>query len=638
MSGKLRLPGKMFAGMTPTRLVRFKPWPVALFLIAVAVLSSPGAAWASADGGGSRLISAIGISIMAATALAFLAYLTKQPLLLAYLAAGAAIGPQFGFGWVSSQADIKIITEIGLILLLFMIGLELNLNKLKESGESLMATGIFQFVLCAAMGFGFFMLLGFTIGEPFEYRIFGVKVLGGQYDLLYLAVCLALSSTTIVVKLLYEKFELGTLAGRLTLGVLVFQDIWAIVVLSLQSSLANPQILGILQDFCEAALLIVISLVLSKYVLGYIFRKIARLPELMLVASLGWCFLICGLAGFFGLSLEMGALIAGVAISTFPYNLDIISKIVNIRDFFITLFFVALGMEIPNPLDNLGMFLVAGAAALFLIASRFLSVYPILYLLKNGNRVSLLTSINLSQLSEFALVITAIGLKSQHIVPDIQTIIIFVFVITSISSTYMIKYNQQLQAFLSKVLARVGFKDLKSAAGGRAGRAPPKDIALLGFFRVASAFIREIEDAAVDLKDKIVVVDFNPQVLRRLPRHGIKVVYGDISNPETLHHAGIGEAKIVISTISDEILVGTNNLRLIDQMKKIAPEARIIVTAESPSRALELYNAGADYVYLPNQLAAQHLLTVVERLLRGEQVVLKEAEMARLIERDEVMG
>ena len=122
-----------------------------------------------------------------------------------------------------------------------------------------------------------------------------------------------------------------------------------------------------------------------------------------------------------------------------------------------------------------------------------------------------------------------------------------------------------------------------------------------------------------------------------MPLHGVKVVYGDISNPETLHHAGIEEAKIVISTISDEILVGTNNLRLIDQIKKIAPQARIIVTAESPSRAVALYHAGADYVYLPNQLAAQHLLTVVERLLRGEEVVLKDEEMERLCGRDEVI-
>jgi Kef-type K+ transport system membrane component KefB len=636
MVTRLHLSEKMTAVLTPVRLAGFQGLPVGLFLLAVGVLVTPETAWASGDGGGKGLITAIGVSIIAATVLAYLAYLTRQPLLLAYLAAGAAIGPQFGFGWVSSQADVKTITEIGLILLLFMIGLELNLKKLKESGESLLATGIFQFILCAAMGLCFFMLLGFTIGEPFEYRIFGVKVLGGQYDLLYLAICLALSSTAIVVKLLYEKFELGTLAGRLTVGVLVFQDIWAIVVLSIQNSLGNPQILAILVQFGEAVLLIAISMALSKYFLGYLFRKIARLPELMLVASLGWCFLICGLAGYFGLSLEMGALIAGVAISTFPYNLDIIAKIVSIRDFFITLFFVALGMEIPNPLNNPGMFLVAGAAALFLIASRFLSVYPILYLLKNGNRVSLLTAINLSQLSEFALVISAIGLKSGHIVPDIQAIIIFVFVITSISSTYMIKYNQQLQGVLSKIMEHIGFKDLKSTVADEPA-APPKEIALLGFFRVASAFIREIEEAEVKLKDKIVVVDFNPQVLRRLPRHGIKVVYGDVSNPETLQHAGIDEAKIVISTISDELLVGTDNLKLIDQLQKIAPEARIIVTAENPSRALALYNAGADYVYLPNELAAQHLLTVVERLLRGKPAVLKEEELERLMERDEVI-
>ena len=434
-----------------------------------------------------------------------------------------------------------------------------------------------------------------------------------------------------------RNIELDTLAGRLTLGVLVFQDIWAIVVLSFQSSLKNPQILGLLRDFCEGGLLIVISLVLSKYVLGYIFRKIAQLPELVLVASLGWCFLICGLANYLDLSLEMGALIAGVAISTFPYNLDIIAKIVSIRDFFITLFFVALGMAIPNPMANLGMFKVAGVAALFLVASRFLSVYPVLYFLKNGNRVSLLTSINLSQLSEFALVITVIGVKEGHIVPDIQTIITYVFVITSVLSTYMIKYNQPLQAFLSRGLPYIGFKDLKSAPADQAEE-PGKDIAILGFFRVASALMQEIEAAEVDIKDKIVVVDLNPEVLKNLPRHGVKVVYGDVSNPETLHHVGIDSAKIIISTLPDEILVGTNNLRLIDQLKKLAPEARIIATAESPSRALALYRAGADYVYLPNQLAGQHLLTVVERLLRGEEAVLKEEEMARLAGRDEVIG
>jgi len=328
-----------------------KGWLVGGWL--AVVLLTPDLAWAAAGKGG-HLISAIGVSIVAATILAYLGHLFKQPLLLAYIAAGAAIGPHFGLGLVGSMDDIVTIAEIGLVLLLFMIGLELDLKKIKEAGKAVIVTGTCQFALCALMGLGFFMLLGFTIGPPYEYRIFGVKVLGGEYDLLYLAVCISLSSTAIVVKLLYEKFELDTLAGRITLGVLVFQDIWAIVIMSVQPSLTNPNLLNLLYNFAEAALLIIISLLLSKYLLGYLFRKIAKLPELVLVASLAWCFLISGLANYFDLSLEMGALVAGVAMSTFPYNLDIIAKIVSIRDFFITLFFVGLGMTIPNPLMNLG--------------------------------------------------------------------------------------------------------------------------------------------------------------------------------------------------------------------------------------------------------------------------------------------
>jgi Trk K+ transport system NAD-binding subunit len=227
-------------------------------------------------------------------------------------------------------------------------------------------------------------------------------------------------------------------------------------------------------------------------------------------------------------------------------------------------------------------------------------------------------------------------LQEHHIVRDIQTIIVFVFVMTSIASTYMIKYNQHIQRILSKVLGYIGFRDLCSETQG--SEAGSKDIAILGFFRVASSLIQEIEDGEGDIKHRIVVVDFSPTVLRRLPRHGVKVVYGDISNPEILHHAGIEDAKVVFSTISDEILVGTDNLKLIDLIKRIAPQARIVVTAESPSRALTLYKAGADYVLLPNQLAAQHLLTLMERLLYGDEIALKDKEMDRLASRDEVIA
>ncbi len=613
---------------------------IAIPLVSSFILLLPSYLWAAEASGGHSLLTGIGISILAATVLAYLATVIKQPLILAYLAAGIIIGPEMGFAWIRDKAEIQTIAEIGLILLLFMIGLELSLKKIKESGKSLIVTGILQFVLCTALGLGFVYLLGFTLQTtcPCDYTVLGIKVIGGRYDVLYLTACLALSSTTIVVKLLYEKFELDTLAGRLTLGVLIFQDLWAIVLLGLQPNLADPQVLVILWSFAKGASLVAVSLLASKYVLGYIFHRIAKLPELVLVASLGWCFLVAGLADSLGLSLEMGALIAGVAVSTFPYNLDIIGKIINIRDFFITLFFVALGMVIPNPLHNPGLLGLALVLALFLVASRFLTVFPVLYWLKNGTRVSLLTAINLSQLSEFALVIAVIGRKPEygHIGPDSMTLIILVFVVTSVTSTYMIKYSQGLQKVLSKVAELFGLKPISGQLSETLDE-EPKDIALLGFFRVASAFIAELEETRPELKNKLVVVDFNPEVYHGLINRQVKVVYGDISNSQTLHHAGLEHAKIAISTITDDILVGTNNLKLISEIKSLCPHAKIVVTAQSNSRARELYQAGADYVLRPNIATAHQLLPVIERLLRGEEAVLKETEMAKLSHREEIL-
>src|SRR4029453_4772554 len=249
-------------------------------------------------------------------------------------------------------------------------------------------------------------------------------------------------------------------AGRITLGILVFQDIWAIVILGVQPNLANPDVIQILWSFAKGGLLVVARLLASGYLLPPLFKSVAKLPEIVLVVSLGWCFLVAGAASGLGLSLEMGALIAGVTISTFPYNLDVIAKIVSIRDFFITLFFVALGMGIPNPLNNLSILALAVLAALFLIASRFLSVYPLLYTLPNGHRVSLLTTLNLSQMSEFSLVIAAIGVTAGHIDRQILSIMIFVFVITSIVSTYMIQYSDPLQKTISRFLQGIGLRDI----------------------------------------------------------------------------------------------------------------------------------------------------------------------------------
>ncbi len=570
------------------------------------------------------LLSSVGISISVAAALAFVGNWIRQPLLLAYLLAGVLIGPRIGFGLISDQASIETVSEIGLILLLFIIGLELDLKKLLSAGKPVLVTGVLQFPLCVALGLAFFMPFGFRMS-------------GGDFGLLYLAVCLAISSTMIVVKLLYDKFELDTLPGRITLGVLIFQDVWAIVVLGIQPNLLNPQFGKLLGSLASGVLLVAVTLVISKTVLPRLFRSVAKLPELVLIGSLAWCFIVCAAANAVGLSREMGALIAGVAISTFPYNLDVVAKVVSIRDFFVTLFFVALGMQIPMPTPALiGMALLASA---FLIASRFVVVFPILRALRQGHRASLLPAINLAQMSEFAMVIAAIGLGYQHIDQRTVSLLIFVFAITSVTSTYLIGSSHPLQERVAAWLRKAGIKDLddgrrtdteESALAG-------KDVVLLGFFTEASALVHEYEMAKHPLLDRLLVIDFNPDVHAELTRRGIACKYGDVASMQTLHHAEVHDAKLVVSTIPDTILKGTSNLRLLQQARRLCPHASVVVTASRAASALELYDAGADFVFVSRLHSAAQMAAILEQGLADGFADLRADEVARLRMRDEVL-
>jgi Kef-type K+ transport system membrane component KefB len=395
----------------------------------------------------SSILLDISLCIITATVFAFIAKWLRQPLLLGYVLAGVVIGRTQGFGWISGPEEIETISELGLILLLFMIGLEIDLKKLRKSGAGVIAAGIGQFVICAALGLAFAPLLGFRFGP-------------GNFAPLYLAVAVALSSTMIVVKLLYDKFELDTLPGRITLSILVFQDIWAILFLALQPNLTEPSPLVLVVSLAKGAGLVAFAMLVSRYLLPVLFRSIAKLPELMLIGALAWCFAVSMLAAWLDLSREMGALIAGVSISTFPYSLDVIAKVISLRDFFITLFFVTLGAKVPRP--SLDIVLLALAGSGFLIVSRFLSITPILYLLKYGNRASFLPALNLAQVSEFSLVITALGVGYGHIDQRLLSVVLFMLVITSVLSTYWILYSHSIYQVMQPWMKRLGMRDLGS--------------------------------------------------------------------------------------------------------------------------------------------------------------------------------
>jgi Kef-type K+ transport system membrane component KefB len=569
------------------------------------------------------IFSAISIGIIAATLIGLLIRRLGQPLILGYIIGGAILGPHLGFGVVHDAEAIELISEMGLIMLLFIIGLEISIPRLMQAGRTIAVAGILQFPLCALLAYLVFSDTG-----------------SGRFDRLYLAVALSLSSTLIVVKLLFDKFEMATFAGRVTLGVLIFQDFWAIGFLAVQPNLANLQAGPLLKSLVAGGGLVVVAVLMSRYVLPGVFRSIARSTELVLLTALAWCFIVAGVAGWVGLSKEMGALIAGMVIAGFPYGTEVTARLTGVRDFFITLFFVALGLKIPQPTMRLTM--LAVAAAVFVVVSRFVVLGPLFALLRVDGRTAGVVAINLAQISEFSLVIVALGAGLGHVSPEVGSVVLFTLLITSVLSTYGILLNHELATALVRFAAKLG---LPAYAGKGAAPVAPAaesgdghgggggDIFLLGVSREGLAFVQHLERSSPAMKRHLVAVDFNPETLASLQADGVECHYGDIANPETLRHAGIERARIVVSSVSDWFLKGTSNLTLLRLSRGLAPNAQVIVSADRLVDAETLYAEGAAYVVIPPALSAEHLYRLFLDSSQGALAAARAEQAAELFGR-----
>ena len=570
-----------------------------------------------------ELIRDLALSILMAWLLGVAAHLFRQPLILAYLVAGVVLGPT-GLQWIKSQESIRTIAELGLIFMLFMIGLEIDLKKIIRAGKVIITTATVQILGGCLLGVLLFVLIGLPLGA-------------GRWDALYLAVAAALSSTVIIVKILYDKRELDTLPGRVTLGVLVLQDLFAILFLAVQPSLNDLRLDVIFLSFGRVGVLVTTALLISRFVLPALFYRIARLPELVLVGALAWCFFVSEFADVLGLSRAMGALVAGVSLSTFPYALDVTAKVTALRDFFITLFFVALGMMTPLPSGSmLGLALIL---VVFTLLSRPLTVFPPLFFMGQGLRASILPSINLAQMSEFSLVLIQVGVQAGQIAPATAGAASFAFIILAVLSTFLMTRSEAISRTAIAGLRHSAIKDLdrKYDDPGKDGDQGKPKILLLGFYRAASSFLSDFEQRHSDLMEQVGVVDFNPTVFHTLRSRGVKVLYGDIAHADTLAHAGVADAEIVVSSIPDSLLKGTSNELLVRHVRAVNPTAKIIATAEVLSQAEQLYAAGADYVSVSRLSEATELIEVINASEDGLLDELRAKAEPRLRDRREVL-
>jgi Kef-type K+ transport system membrane component KefB len=542
------------------------------------------------------LLRDIALGILFAALLGHVARLLRQPLLLGYIAGGILLSSQMGFGLVTNAESIELIAEIGLILLLFIIGLEIDLRELRRLGRSMLGLGVAQFVVNSLLGLAFFAWLGYRVGQ-------------GRFDLVYLAIVISLSSTLIVVKLLREKFELKILSGRLTLGVLVVQDIWAILFMAVQPSLAEPGVLRIAQSVAGGAVLVGVAFLASRYLLAPLLEASARRPELVLISSVAWCFFISGFAHQLGLSREMGALIAGLSISAFPYGADVISKVTGVRDFFVTLFFVSLGLKVPVPsADVLGQALLI---VVFVLVSRAISVVPAAVLLGEGVYAGAVTALNLAQISEFSLVILTLGAGYGHVSERVSAVVLTAMILTSLLAPYLITWNDRIARWLVAPFSR----RVEAPAGGAPGAdAPPaREIVLLGHFRIAEAVLDLVETHAPQLKARITLVDYAANRAQGVRARGFRWEYGDLANPDELEHLGIEETRIVVTTISDTFLKGISTRRLVGNLRRLAPRAVIVMIGEEKTDLEDLLRAGADHVLIPGEITGERILELLRR-------------------------
>ena len=592
------------------------------------------------------LVHDIGLSLLLSSILVVIFHRLKLPSIAAFLVAGVVAGP-LGLDVISQKENIDTIAQLGLVLLLFVIGLELDLRKLLSSSKILILTGILQFPL--------HVLFGMLFGGLLILTSFGTTIVetgGTGYVMLYLGIVMATSSTLLVIKLFQTSFLMDTRSGRISIGVLIFQDIWVILIIAVQPNFANPSAAPIVASFAAVVVLVLITVGLARYVLPTAFRWIAKVPELLIVAALGWCFAVVFLGANIehlmllpteleGLPLTVGAgmsaLIAGASIASSPYSRDLVGRVGLLKDFFVALFFVGLGLAIPMP-QGPALLLLATLIAMLVLLSRLVIFFPLLYLAGLDRRNAMVSSLRLAQISEFSLIICYAGLGLGHITAGFNSVIIFAFMLTALWTPLLFDRADALYMRLEGVLDRLGFQIPDTQMDSEARE---YSVALLGFHRIAASLVHELARTSPELLNTMLVVDFNVHIHKQIAAYGPIVRYGNLANSETLQQVGVDKARVVLITLQDDLLFGTRNYSLVESVRKMNSTATIIAHATEYQEIKGLYEAGADFVYLTHVEVARSLASAISSALEGNiDLYRSESEEAdgRLHERNEIVS
>ncbi|MGM0438891.1 MAG: cation:proton antiporter [Patescibacteria group bacterium] len=531
------------------------------------------------------LLVELGVILVLAAIIGIILKALKQPLILAYLIAGLIIG-FLGFFNIADTEALSLFSDLGVMFLLFLVGLEMDYQAIKKVGKTSLLLGAAQMIISAAGGF------------LISYFLFSFSLIAS----IYIAVALSFSSTVIIVKLLSEKGDLNSLYGRVSVGLLLVQDMVVILILIALNAIEGSggiAINSIFQIIAGGILMFGLMMALGRSVFPYIFRKIAHSQELLFLVSLAWLLFFSIVAKAAGFSIEIAGFLAGIALANSSHKYHIASKVKPLRDFFILIFFATIGSLMA--VSNFGNILIPIIVlTFFVMVTKPIIVMFILKYLGYTKRTNFLTSATIPQISEFSLIFASVGLSMGHINDQVFAIIATVGMATFTLSTYSILYADKMYPFFSNKLDF--FEKNKTIEEEESDYDSSKPIILIGAHRTGEGIMNYIDP------DDLLVIDFDPIVIDELKKRGIKHLFSDITDPHVFEHLNLYQAEVVISTSPNL----KDNLDLIRRLKKHDKNIKIIVRSETKREALQLYDEGVDYVLLPHFVSGQYLGSIID--------------------------
>lgn len=536
---------------------------------------------------GTDIFAQLSLIIVIVTIISMIAHSFKQPLILGYILTGILVGSILPLlpGHFELHSDtFDVFSSIGIALLLFIIGLGLSVSVFRKLGKVAFLTALSVLVSLGSVGYIVTQGFGFNSTEA-----------------ILMGLALFFSSTIIIVKVLSDKNEQTRLHGQIAIGVILIDDLVATIALLFVAAGKNGfgvTELGIL--FIKGAILALILTLVSIKILPKMTRVFAKNQELLFLFTIAWGFGIASLFQFVGFSIEVGALFAGVSLAALPYSQEMASRLKPLRDFFIVLFFISLGAELN--IENLTSGLIlAIVLSVVVMVLKPLVVMMSLNAFGYTKRTSFKSAINLSQISEFSIILIALARENGMVSNDLTAVVTIVAITTIATSTYLMHYDNKILMKLEKRFRF--FRDQVTREEEKSVQ--HHELILFGYKKGGHEFVKTFRQ----MKKRFIIVDYNPTVIETLEHQHLPFIYGDATDIELLHEIGIKQARLVVSTITDY----STNEQLVRFMHRVNPKVVIVCHADNYEEATSLYKHGATYVMLPHYIGSERISSFIRK-------------------------